>query len=409
MAGIWRQRAIGAFAAILIIFAAVAIIDTVSNREVYQETIPGQSDGEDGERESLQATGTTIGSFAQTTVTEPEPSSAAISGAGTTETYESIRNQQEKFSQFASVPSEQLDLSTLTEAAPVRDNGDSPDGQFRVACEYSHFGNDDPIIFPGQPGASHLHMFFGNTETDAFTTQDELVNSGGGTCSGFELNRSAYWTPALLDGEGNAVVPDSIIIYYKTKFPEAVTGMPQGLQMLAGNTQSESFERSQYLFWSCGSNGNAYDLTNRIPDCNGDVINSSVQFPNCWDGVNLGSDNFTSHLTYADDLTPCPSSHPVRLPQISILLYFPGTDSIDGWRLSSDDKEGFNGPPGGTLHSDWWGGWNDETMELWIDGCMRASRNCSYGQTGGPRQLVGLNPLEIYEGNNFLPIPTEGS
>ena len=27
------------------------------------------------------------------------------------------------------------------------------------------------------------------------------MNSGGATCNGFELNRSAYWSPALLDGE----------------------------------------------------------------------------------------------------------------------------------------------------------------------------------------------------------------
>jgi hypothetical protein len=251
-------------------------------------------------------------------------------------------------------------------------------------------------------------MFFGNTKTNAFTTEDELVNSGGGTCSGFELNRSAYWTPALLDGSDNAVVPDMIIIYYKTKFPNAVTAMPQGLQMLAGNTQAESFEVSQYLLWSCGANGNSYNHTNRIPDCGGDIINASVQFPNCWDGVNLGADDFTSHLTYADDRTPCPGSHPTRLPQISILLYYPGTDSVDGWRLSSDETDGFNGPPGGTLHADWWGGWNDETMNLWIDGCMKASRNCSFGQTGGPRQLAGLNPLEMYEGENYLPLDGAG-
>ncbi|MGB5757523.1 MAG: DUF1996 domain-containing protein, partial [Acidimicrobiales bacterium] len=355
-------------------------------------------------------TGTTNGSepatTATTSTTAPAATPAAPTGRGSTGQFEAIRNVQQKFSVFADVPSDQLDLAALTEPAPVNDNGGSTAGQFRIACEYSHFGFDDPIIFPGQPGKSHLHMFFGNTETDASTTQDELVNSGGGTCSGFELNRSAYWTPALLDGRGNAIVPDAIIIYYKTKYPEAVNAMPQGLQMLAGNTRAESFETSGYLHWSCGQNGSAYNHTNRIPDCNGDVINASIQFPNCWDGVNLTSPDFSSHLTYADDQTPCPGSHPKRLPQISILLYYPGSESVDGWQLSSDDLGGFNGPPGGTLHADWWGGWNDETMNLWINGCMKAARNCSYGQTGTPRQLAGLNAAEVYEGQNFLPLPT---
>ncbi len=407
MAGVWKQRVIGAVAALLAIFGLFLVVDTVSNRSTFQETIPGQGDGSaDPEPAELQATGTTIGSFAQSSTTVKADGEAEVQpGLGTTGDFDAIRNRQDKFTRFAAVPSEQLDLGSLTEAAPVNDNGASTAGQFRVACEYSHFGFDDPIIFPGQPGESHLHMFFGNTNTNAFTTQDELVNTGGGTCSGFELNRSAYWTPAMLDGRGNLVVPDSIIIYYKSKFPEAVSAMPQGLQMLAGNTQSESFEVGPYLLWSCGRNGHAYNKTNRIPDCGGDIINASIQFPNCWDGVNLSAPDFLSHLTYANDQTPCPAAHPVRLPQISILLYYPGTDSVDGWRLSSDETNGFNGPPGGTLHADWWGGWNDETMDLWIDGCMKASRNCSFGQTGTARQLAGLNPLEIYEGENYLPIP----
>ena len=345
---------------------------------------------------------------AEPSTTDGAPPTSAPAERGEvpgTAAYESIRNRQEKFSRFADVPSIELDTGALTEPAPRPDNGASPEGQFRVACEYSHFGPDDPIIYPGQPGASHLHLFFGNTDTDAFTTEDELINSGGGTCSGFELNRSAYWVPALLDGRGNAIVPDTIIIYYKTKHPEAITAIPQGLQMLAGNTDSESFEPSQRLNWSCGPSGESYNSTNRIPDCGGDVINATIQFPNCWDGVNKSSPDFTSHLIYVEEQSDCPASHPRRLPQISFLIYFPGAESVEGWHLSSDDNGSFNGPPGGTLHADWWGGWNDETMELWIEGCMRRARNCSFGQTGTPNQLASLNDLEKYEGENFLTLP----
>ena len=348
-----------------------------------------------------QAPATTPGAGAEPAA----PPSNANAAGGSTERYESIRNRQERFSRYHSVPSAQLSMGALTESAPRPDNGPSPEGQFRVACEYSHFGSDDPIIFPGQPGASHLHMFFGNTLTDASTTEEQLLNTGGGTCSGFELNRSAYWTPALLDGRGNAVVPDAIILYYKTKFPGQVSPMPQGLQMLAGNFDRESFQTSDRLHWSCGGSGAAYNKTNRIPDCGGDRINATIQFPSCWDGRNLGSADFVSHLDFGSDHEPCPSSHPVRLPRISILLYFPGTDSVDGWRLSSDETSGFNGPPGGTLHADWWGAWNDEAMNLWINGCMRASRNCSFGQTGTSIQLAGVSDRDVYEGENFLPLP----
>ncbi len=38
--------------------------------------------------------------------------------------------------------------------------------EFNAACPYSHSFKDDPIVFPGQPGASHMHSFFGNTSTE---------------------------------------------------------------------------------------------------------------------------------------------------------------------------------------------------------------------------------------------------
>lgn len=95
----------------------------------------------------------------------------------------------------------------------------------------------------------------------------------------------------------------------------------------------------------------------------------------------------------------------MRLPQISILLYFPGSSSVAGWHLSSDRHGGANMPPGSSLHADWWGGWNDEAMALWTNGCMRAARNCSFGQTGTNRQLARLNGFQRYEGPNVLPIP----
>ncbi len=318
---------------------------------------------------------------------------------------EALRNNNPKFDRYGTIPSDRLDLAELTEVAPVRDNGTVGDGQFRAACQYSHFSYDDPIVFPGQPGEAHLHMFFGNTETDAFSTTDSIVNSGGGSCNGFELNRSAYWTPALLDGRGNIVVPDMIVLYYKSKAPEEVQRMPQGLKMLSGNTTAESFTVSDFLYWSCGESGKTYNKSNRIPDCGGDTINATIAFPQCWDGVNLDSADHRSHLAMVSPHKPCPTTHPVRLPQISILLYYPGDGYTKDWLISSDQSGGFNTSGGATLHADWWGGWNDEAMDLWTDGCMKAARNCSFGQTGTDRQLAKLNNFQNYPGQNVLPLP----
>ena len=69
-------------------------------------------------------------------------------------------------------------------------------GAFRVPCAVSHFSFNDPIVHPGKPGASHLHMFFGNTGTDANSTVDSILNSGNSLVilSKFCLNSSTSFS-----------------------------------------------------------------------------------------------------------------------------------------------------------------------------------------------------------------------
>jgi hypothetical protein len=44
------------------------------------------------------------------------------------------------------------------------------DGVFSLLCDFSHQLADDPFMFPGQPGGSHLHQFTGNVTTNADST-----------------------------------------------------------------------------------------------------------------------------------------------------------------------------------------------------------------------------------------------
>src|SRR4029079_14950609 len=88
---------------------------------------------------------------------------------------------------------------------------------FRMFCTAGQLVRDDPLVSPGQPGVSHLHQFFGNSGTNASSNYQSLRASGGTTCgqSSTPFNRSAYWFPAMLDGVGHVVKPDSIKLYYK--------------------------------------------------------------------------------------------------------------------------------------------------------------------------------------------------
>ena len=129
---------------------------------------------------------------------------------------------------------------------------------------------------------------------------------------------------------------------------------------------------------------------------NDEPINATIYFPQCIaktaaGGIRLKSDDddalsHTHRLKGVND--KCPATHPVRIPELAILLYYPSLkemnqSSLQGWKLSSD----MGAAPGSTLHADWMGGWQDETMDLWVDKCNRAKRNCSIGQTGTADRL----------------------
>lgn len=341
---------------------------------------------------------------------------------------------------------EALDEVGFTEADPFtapispQSNGGNPQGQFRLQCLPSHFSTEDPVVFPGEPGAGHLHMFFGNLEADAFSTPESLLASGASTCQGGELNRSAYWMPAMVDSDGSVITPEAITLYYKSHRPAEVDGVyPHGLRMLAGmgadGEVRSTFRAGERLSWGCynPSLGISTGLRNTIPGTvsapcpNGQAIQATIQFPQCIALDDNGepaitSDNLVDHTAmlfneagnYGDQNKPCPSSHPYRVPQISYLVRWPTVDQegraldVTGWKLSSDDMH--NAAPGGSLHADWLGAWNLRANQVWLDGCFNpdAPQNCSLGQTAGPRgfaRIVGESVVNmIYVGPTRLEV-----
>jgi Domain of unknown function (DUF1996) len=268
----------------------------------------------------------------------------------------------------------------------VRPTGQQPGpsdgtGAFRVVCDYSHMAFDDPIVYPGQAGKSHLHTFFGNTRTSAYSTDISIARSGNSSCTGGSANRSAYWVPTLLDAQHKPILPASTIIYYKTGYrgvdPATVKRIPTGLRMIAGNTSSSVAQEN--MIWGCLEN--YIPNTGFIPtagDCSGAAkhVQLSVIFPQCWDGVNLDSLNHKSHMAYPTPGQGCPASHPVALPEITINVRYKipalGTTS---WRLSSDTYS--TSLPGGfSLHGDFMNGWNPSISKLWIENCDNPALDC---------------------------------
>ncbi len=268
-------------------------------------------------------------------------------------------------------------------------------GAFRVECFTSHMANDDPIVYPGQPGKSHHHTFFGNTTTNANSDLMDFANVGNSTCKGGIMNRSAYWVPSMIDTtNGTPIKPDKAIFYYKTGGlpPGNLVVPPKGLRMISGNAGAKTVDESSATF-TCIRKGNGNSgWTRNIPACNvGETMQMMVGFPQCWDGVNLDSPDHKSHMAYTVPRQgKCPATHPIGLPQITLGLNFVIVDGNQTakWRLASDNY--FSGLPAGySAHADWVNGWDESIMTSIVKNCLNAAKDCHAHLLGDGRMFFG--------------------
>jgi hypothetical protein len=260
-------------------------------------------------------------------------------------------------------------------------------GAFRTRCEYSHMLKDDPIVFPGKPGASHLHTFFGNKGASAASTPTSIANSGNSTCRGGTANRTAYWVPSLIDEKGAPVKPSFGDFYYKTGYngiaPGKIQPFPAGLRMIAGDAKASSAQEHSY--WGCHNNYIGHPST--IPNCpQGDDVVMYVIFPQCWDGVNLDSADHKSHMAYPSN-GACPSTHPVAIPEIMFNVYYPQpAGSTAGWRLASDMYD--TSKAGGySSHGDYFMGWDPEIVKTFVKNCDNPAVDCHSHLLGDGRMM----------------------
>ncbi len=267
-------------------------------------------------------------------------------------------------------------------------------GAFRIRCLYSHMAFDDPIVHAGQPGASHLHLFFGNTRVDADSTTRSIESSGASTCAGGILDRSAYWVPAVVDpARKQAILPLYQRVYYKTGYlgvpPAIVRPIPRGLRMIAGDARASAPQSA--AGWDCQSPPGAryfrYHQASIPRSCPpGALVIQSLMFPQCWDGRNLDSPDHKSHMAVAR--AGCPASHPVPLPLISYKIVYqaPARGSLRRWRLASDEYPA-DRPGGLSGHGDFVNGWNLDVEKTWNQRCLQSPHNCQGGQLGDGRTI----------------------
>ena len=268
---------------------------------------------------------------------------------------------------------------------------DASGGQFRIACEFSHFAYDDPVDAWGEPGGSHLQMFFGNTDVNAFSTYERLTNSGSSTCNGQEINRTAYWMPALFDGQGNVRIPMRAIVYYKGYGIANGTSVvyPPGAVIVARENlhavpRSEGGVQGIEEAFQCSDQfrGGRSPQSNAMPNCPGGgfggtgffkTIELHVKFPNCWNGEDASNpDNWRVGLVGDWYTSNCQGW--VTTPNIEYIVQYQvdAGESTGDWYLASDvnrETLEIDGVRGASLDGSWWGGWREDVNQTWLDEC----------------------------------------
>lgn len=296
-------------------------------------------------------------------------------------------------------------------------------GIIRINCDFSHSAYNDPIVYPGQEDAAHLHRFYGSEDLDHNTTMQSLISTWESTCQGNELNRSAYWVPSLLapDYDQNTgeikkdenwddswkAVPAVVgtneeaheVFYYSAWVDDldSIQPIPAGLRMIAWDHMTKPWteQSSSIVRWHCQS-WESTDAWNpqwsaTIPDCKApDRVRMDIFFPSCWNWVDLDSDDHKSHMAYPIKNSQtwkveCSSSHPVPLVRPSYhyafwvlpTVYNPQTKSSKWWRLASDhytvtDQQAW----GLSLHGDWFNAWHPSIMEAMLETCIQEWYDC---------------------------------
>jgi hypothetical protein len=270
-----------------------------------------------------------------------------------------------------------LAVSTAALTAASQALADSPG--WITQCPYSHTNNDDPIVYPGQPGAAHTHDFFGARTANHASTYSSMV-SGATTCGTTE-DKAGYWVPALykngvkINAAGSGTKQR---FYYRDNHHAAgasVEAFPPNFKMVQGAANATSLADANAkgarwgsrAWWGCGDNSVGGKPTSP-PNCANGELTIHVTFPSCWNGKQIDGDNVAAGNVKFPSDKRCPSTHPRRFPQIIYRLEYPVGTSSSGISLAS-------GPPY-TYHADFWNTWQQPKLSSLVANCLNRDVNC---------------------------------
>ena len=276
--------------------------------------------------------------------------------------------------------------STSPAGSPLAATAKLHGNNFWSNCRFSHSAGDDPIVLPGHPGLSHRHTFFGNVSTNAYSTLARLHRAAT-TCRP-AADRAAYWVPSLMRN-GREIRPAKAQLYYVVLGYRQMRAFPAGLRIVAGDAHATGPQSTVVTYWDCAGGAGIRSRPSPTPPARCGTVSGTVltlprgstklvrrtvrtktrlelhvDFPDCWDGKHLDSLDHKSHMAYSHGYV-CPRTHPVKVPQIRLMIRYPIT-SGRGVTLSS----------GGQLsaHADFFNAWDERVLAKLVADCFGGRR-----------------------------------
>ena len=182
---------------------------------------------------------------------------------------------------------------------------------------------------------------------------------------------AGYWVPTLLDAGGSPVTVRRATVYYRRHTLVALQTFPAGFKVVAGSAKATAAQGLKITSWNCGPAAEIRPQATipTCPDTGAQGLALHVQFPDCWDGVNLDSADHVSHMAYSAR-GRCPATHPVALPAVQVNVRYASAGGA-GLVLASGGQ--FSG------HADFFNTWNQARLKRLVNGCLNALRHCRQG------------------------------
>ena len=180
----------------------------------------------------------------------------------------------------------------------------------------------------------------------------------------------------LPNNTGTIVRPASVLIEYRGNATSKVVPMPKFLRELTGDAKPTSRgPANARATWTCS--GFADRLSDKYPICPaGRQVQRVEDFPGCWDGKNIDSENHRSQVAFADKTTgACPAGF-VAIPQLRITISYDIPEEVQEngqYALDSFPEENHNPF---SDHNDFINVNSVRQMNK-IAACINAGRRCS--------------------------------